>query len=97
MNLVVIQLIHLIQNKHSFNRGRDCTKKCCEDLKKHAFKIINFREKDMIPLTDKEIESYEKQNVCHICKKEFCYNKNEKNEFKLYQKVRDHCHYTGKI
>ena len=51
----------------------------------------------MIPLTDKEIESYEKQKVCHICKKEFCHNKNEKNEFKLYQKIRDYCHYTGKF
>ena len=51
----------------------------------------------MIPLTDKEIESYEKQKVCHICKKEFCYNENEKNEFKLYQKIRDYCHYTGKF
>ena len=29
--------------------------------------------------------------------KRFCYNKNEKNKFKLYQKVRDHCHYTGKL
>ena len=26
----------------------------------------------MILLTNKEITSYEKQNVCHICKKEFC-------------------------
>ena len=34
----------------------------------------------MIPLTDKDIESYEKQKVCHICKREFCYNKNEKNK-----------------
>ena len=51
----------------------------------------------MTPLTDEEIEYYEKQNVCHICQKEFCYNKNEKNKFKLYQKVRDHCHYTGKL
>ena len=24
----------------------------------------------MIPLTNKEIKSYEKQKVCHICKKE---------------------------
>ena len=37
----------------------------------------------MIPLTDEEIEYYEKQNVCHICQKEFCYNKNEKNKFNL--------------
>ena len=85
------------QDKHSFNRGRDCTKNFCVDLKKHAFKIINFKEKDMIPLTDEEIIYYEKQKLCHICKKEFCYDKNEKNKFKLYQKVRDHCHYTGKF
>ena len=37
------------QDKHSFNRGRDCTKNFFEDLKKHALKIINFKEKDMIP------------------------------------------------
>ena len=85
------------QDKHSFYRGRDCSKKFCEDLKKHAIKIISFEEKDMIPLTDKETVYYEKQKLCHICKKEFCYDKNEKNKFKLYQKVRDHCHYTGKF
>ena len=51
----------------------------------------------MIPLTDKENMSYEKQKVCHICKKEFCINENEKNEFKLYQKVRDHCHSLEKL
>ena len=27
---------------------------------------------------------------------EFCYDKNVKKKFKFYQKVRDHCHYTGK-
>ena len=31
------------QDRHSFNRGRDCTKKFCEDLKEHAFKIINSK------------------------------------------------------
>ena len=46
------------QDKHSFYRGRDCSKKFCEDLKKHAIKIINFKEKEMIPLTDNEIMSY---------------------------------------
>ena len=51
----------------------------------------------MIPLTDKENESYEKQKICHICKKEFSTDKNYKNVFKLYHKVRDHCHYTGKF
>ena len=36
----------------------------------------------MIPLTNKESKSYEKQKVCHICKKKFYYDKNKK--------VRDH-------
>ena len=51
----------------------------------------------MIPLTDEENKYYEKQKECHICKKEFCTNENNENEFKLYKKVRDHCHYTGKF
>ena len=25
----------------------------------------------------------------------FCYDKRKKNEYDLYLKVRDHCHYTG--
>ena len=32
---------------------------------------------------------------CHICQKGFCYDKNEEKKYKIYQKVRDHCHYTG--
>ena len=60
-------------------------------------KIINYEEKEMIPLTDKENKSYEKQKVCYICKKEFSTDENDKNAFKLYHKVRDHCHYTGKF
>ena len=59
--------------------------------------IINYREHEMIPLTDKEIKFYEDQKDCHLCKKEFCYDENDKNRFKLYQKVRDHCHYRGKF
>ena len=54
-------------------------------------------KKGMIPLTDKENKSYEKQKVCYICKKEFNTDENGKNTFKIYHKVRDHCHYTGKF
>ena len=50
----------------------------------------------MIPLTNEEKKSYEKQKVCYICEKEFCTDKNNEKEFKSYHKVRDHCHYTGK-
>ena len=59
--------------------------------------IINYEGKEMMPLKDDENRSYERQKVCHICKEELCNDENEKNEFKLYKKVRDHCHYTGKF
>ena len=85
------------QNEQSFYRGKDCIKKFCKDLKELRTKTINYEEKDMIPLTDDENIFYEEQKECHICQKEFCYDKNEKKKFKLYQKVRDHCHYTGKF
>ena len=51
----------------------------------------------MIPLTDNENKYYEEQKECYICQKEFCCDKNQKMKFKLYKKVRDHCHYTGKF
>ena len=98
-------------------------------------KIINYEKREMIPLTDEENESYEKKNVCYICKKDFDTDgfdtdendknesntdendknefntdendENDKNEFntdendrnalKLYDKVKDHCYYTGKF
>ena len=69
----------------------------CKDLRKHVMKIINHVKKEMIPLADKEIDSYENQKVCHKSGKEFITDKNEKNASKLYHKVRDHCHYTGKF
>ena len=46
-------------------------------------------------LTDNENKSSEEQKVCYIWEREFSTNKNDKNLFKLYRKVRDHCHYTG--
>ena len=51
----------------------------------------------MTPLTDDENRYYEEQKECYICRKAFCYNKKQKKRFKLYKKVRDHCHFTGKF
>ena len=44
----------------------------------------------MVPLTTKEEICYNKQKICYICKKEF------DSSDKKQQKVKDHCHYTGK-
>ena len=46
----------------------------------------------MIPLTKKEEKKYNKQKVCHICKKRFSTDDSNKE----HHKVRDHCHYTQK-
>ena len=70
--------------------------KFCKDLREHALKIINYEEKEVIQLTSEENKYYEMQKLCHICKKKNSTDKNEKT-FKLYHKVRDHCHYTGEF
>ena len=78
------------KNKLNYFREDDCMKKFCKDLRKHATKIINYEKKKMIPLTTEEKICYNKQAICYICKKEF------NNSDKKQQKVKDHCHYTGK-
>ena len=68
----------------------------CNDLKEKAMRIINYEQKPMIPLTNEENESYENQQICHICEREFCTDKDNKEEFKKIQKGGEHCHYTEK-
>ena len=50
----------------------------------------------MTPIADKEINYHEKQKTCYIYQKMFSYNKKEKQKYKLYKKVRDHCYFIGK-
>ena len=38
-----------------------------------------------------------KQKYCHICKRKFSCDQGDKSKYKVYHKVRDHCHYTGKF
>ena len=71
------------KNKCYFYRGKDCIEKFCKDLKELGTEMINFKKKEMIPLTNKEIESYEKQKVYYICKEEFYDNKNKKSQRSL--------------
>ena len=52
------------QNKNSFYRGKDCIKKFCSDLKELGAKVINYEQKEMIPLTDNEKE--QKENVTYV-------------------------------
>ena len=72
-------------NKLSHYRGEDCMRRFCKDLRDHAMKIIDFKKKFITPLTKDEEDSYDKEEICHICRKDLDNDK-----------VRDHCHFTGK-
>ena len=50
----------------------------------------------MVPLTHKENNFYNKQEICYICKEKFCMDKDDKDYINR-KKVKDHCHYTGKF
>ena len=65
-------------------------------LKEIAMKISDYEEKEMIPLTKKENKLYREQEKCHICEEKFCIDKDDEN-YTNRKKVRDHCHYTGKL
>ena len=59
-------------------------------------KIINYEEKEMIPLTYEEIRSYKEQGAWHICEEKFWVDKDDEN-YKNKKKVKDHYHYTGRF
>ena len=80
------------KNKLDYYRDKDCMKKFCKDLIKHAIKTIDCEIKRKIPLTIEESKSYCSQNVCGISKKGLSID----DDNKKYHKVRYHCDYTGK-
>ena len=59
-------------------------------------KIINYEEKEMIPLTDEENKSYKEQEAWHICTEKFCTDEDDEN-YRNTKRVKDHSHYTGKL
>ena len=46
-------------------------KRFCKDLKDNEIKIIDFKKKNMIPLTKEEKDNYNNENIFQICKKQF--------------------------
>ena len=78
------------ENKLNYYRGKFCMKNFSKDLREHTSKIINYEKTKIIPIITEEKIYHNKQKIFYICKKEF--NNNDKKQ----QKLRDHCHYTGK-
>ena len=67
------------ENKVDYYREKNYIKELCKKLKNRAMKIINYEEKEMIPLTYEENKSYKEQETCHICKGKFCMDKDDEN------------------
>ena len=79
-----------IEKKHTLYSGKDCMKRFCDFLREHAKKIIDFKKKKLLPLTKKELKSYQDGNVYYI------YGKRILKIFakdKIYRKVRDNYHF----
>ena len=54
------------KKRHNFYRGKDCIERFCKDVKELRIEISNYKEHEMIPLTDEEIKFYKRQKVYHI-------------------------------
>ena len=82
-----------VDDKHTLYRGKDCMKKFCTSLREHAKNITDFEKKKMLALPEKESKSHLDAKVYYICGKKVI---KKLSKTINYQKVRDHCHYTGK-
>ena len=79
------KLVHYTQQ----HEGEDVTKKFVDMLEEETHDIYyRFKFKKPIKMFSKDIENYEKATVCYVCREEFTTEDH---------KVRDHCHYTGRI
>ena len=59
------------ENELNYYRGKDCIEKLCKKLKECAMKIIDYKEKEMIPLTEKKISHTKSKINVIYAKKSF--------------------------
>ena len=64
-SMSTISSLKSIENKYDVCRDKDCMKRFCEFLRKHAMKVINFKKK--IWSAAGIMRKYKK--ICSICKK----------------------------
>ena len=54
------------QNEQTFYRAKDCIKRFCRKLKELCLRVVNYEQREMIPLTDNEIKYYEDKKMSHM-------------------------------
>jgi len=72
-------------------RGKDSIIVFCKTTKQEVERALRYRKCEMKPMTNEEKNQYREARECHLCRKTF-----QVSESVGDQKVRDHCHYTGK-
>ena len=75
------------------DNDHDLMKEFCNTMSEAVMKLYDkhFRSKVPINMTPKDEKDYNSSKRCHLCSKRFYPDSTE-----IYQKVRDHCHFTGK-
>ena len=86
---------HSKETTTSYHREKDCLSKLCKELREKATELFNTEKLPMTLLTHKQPKKHNESDKCHVCKKEFIYDKKNKY-YKNLMKVMDHDHYTGK-
>ena len=86
-SLDLVSSFDVKENKHSFYRGKDCIKKFCKELKEICTKIVNYEQKELVPLTDKEKEYYEEQKNATYVKKGFTTTKKKRRFINYIEKL----------
>ena len=79
--MTTISSFRSIKNSHDVYRDKNCMKKFCEFLRKHAKKIINFKKRKTKLLTIEQPESYANAKICKQIHKNL--KTNTKNIIKL--------------
>ena len=87
------------KSKYISYRGEDAHRKFIESILKTE-EDLTTRIKRIVPmeLTDKQQKEFDKAEICHVCKGDIGFiTKKKKGEYVTEKdKVRDHCHITGK-
>ena len=76
-------LFYHTKNRRYFYRGKDCIENFCNDLKELGMEIINFEEKEMMPLTIKKLGLIKSKKYVIYVKKSFVMIKTRKSQRSL--------------
>ena len=76
--------------------GEDAMKKFVDWIEEDVKDIANIPDVKMMKLSPNELKQFNEATKCWICKGEFDNTSDEKG-YRKNEKVKDHCHYTGRF